>query len=164
MPIYGYPFLTPTNQGAQIGGPWSLPFLWIRVTNPDGGMAIITLALIDTGSTACAFPSDVARRLGHDLQAVNPKVVHTANRETTAFPHTSRVEVLGIEPDGSPNQQNVLYTEPDQLIDYTCGLEAFLLGQQNFLGRFVLKIDYPRHLISLRLPQKTKPPKKRKKK
>ena len=163
MPIYGYPFLSLSKQGVQIGGPNPFPFLWVRITNPDTGLGLITLALIDTGAADCAFPADVARRLGHDLQAVNPKVVHTANRQTTAFPHTSRIEVMGVELDGSPSEK-VLYTEPDQLIDYTCGLEAFLLGQHNFLARFVLKIDYPRQTVALRLPQKTKPPKKRKKK
>jgi predicted aspartyl protease len=159
MPICDYPFLLPTKKGVRVGGPNAIPALWVKVSNPEKGLAVIALALIDTGAGECAFPANVAWRLGHDLYAVSPKMVHTANRQTTTFPHTSRVEVLDVELDGRPNEGKVLLAIQDQLIDYTCGLEAFLLGQRNFLGQFVLKIDYPKQRVSLRLPEGTKPKK-----
>ena len=161
MPIQGYPFLFPTQKGVQVHGPNAKPFLWVRVTNPESGRAVIALALIDTGAEECAFPSDMAWRLGHELQAGKPKVIHTAGRKTTAFSHTSQIEVLGVNPDGSSDTERVLYTLNDKLIDYTCGLGAFLLGQRNFLGPFVLKIDYPNQTLSVRFPQRTRKKKKK---
>jgi len=156
MPIQSYPFLLPTQNGAQIYGQNSRPFLWVRITNPANGRAVITLALIDTGADACAFPAETACALGHDLHSVPYKKIHTANRETNAFPHTSRLEILDVNPDGSENKDRVLYTIAEQLIDYTEGLGAFLLGRKDFLERFVVKIDYPKQKFSLRLPETKK--------
>ena len=159
MPIPRYPFLLPIKGGIRIGGSGSRPWLWIRVTNPETGSAVQTLALIDTGADSCVFPSEMAEKLGHKLNAGIPKSINTANRETTAFAHRTKIEVLDVEENGYPGNR-VLYDMPEQQIDYTCGLPAFLLGQSNFLSHFILKINYPKEEFSIRFPQKSKPMKK----
>jgi len=84
----------------------------------------------------------MAEKLGHKLNAGIPKSINTANRETTAFAHRTKIQILDVEENGYPGNR-VLYDMPEQQIDYTCGLPAFLLGQSNFLSHFILKINYP---------------------
>ncbi|MBN2182980.1 MAG: retroviral-like aspartic protease family protein [Sedimentisphaerales bacterium] len=154
MPIKDYPFLyiDRRTQKIHIGGPNSRPYLWIKVKNPKNGNSILASALIDTGATESAFPAKCASQLGHKLRSVPPKNIRTANRNTLAFAHTSTVEILGIGPKGHPDISKVLYSMPKQLIDYTIGLDEFLLGQNNFLNNFILKIDYPKQKLSIYLP------------
>ena len=136
----------------HIGGLNSHPFLWIKVTNPENGKGIIAYALIDTGATYNAFPAECASRLGHNLKSMSPKTICTANNKTKAYPHTSKVEVLGVFANGYPDKDKILYSLPEQRIDYTEGLGQFLLGQNNFLSEFVLTIDYPKKSFSIRHP------------
>lgn len=145
----------------SLKGPQARPMLWVKVSNPHTGAAVISLAIVDTGADACAFPAKAAFQLGHDLEPVSPKEVSTAKGKTFAHPHTTRVDILAIRPDGRPGDK-VLYTIPNTLIDFTKGLDAFILGTKNFLSKFILKIDYPRQALSLRLPQVEKRKKKKK--
>ena len=158
MPIRNYPFTT-------ISSDKSLPMLWIRIFNSHGNsasdlLAIDTLAIIDTGADDCAFPAPFAVLLGHDLESVPPKPIITAGGTTTAYPHTSRIDIYDMKP--STKGAKVLYTIPDTPIDFTIGCEAFLLGRKNFLNRFVLTIDYPQQLFSVRFPQVQQRKKKKK--
>ncbi|MBN1975565.1 MAG: retroviral-like aspartic protease family protein [Sedimentisphaerales bacterium] len=152
MPIQEYPFLLPTKEGIKIRCPNSLPMLWIRVINPANKIAVVVPALIDTGAISCAFPASCASKLGHDLRSVPHKKIITGNGVTCAFPHTSIVQILNIKPDGNPDITKILFTINEQLIDYTEGLDAFLLGQQNFLDKFILSINYPQKKLSVRYP------------
>lgn len=122
------------------------------MSNPANGKGIIAYALVDTGATDNVFPADCALRLGHNLKAVLSKTICTANNKTKAYPHTSKVEVLDVFSNGYPNKDKVLYSLPAQHIDYTEGLGQFLLGQNNFLNEFILKIDYPNKNFSIRHP------------
>lgn len=156
MPITDHPFieLIPQADGSfQIISGRGQPMLWTRVSNPDpkSKMAILTLALIDTGADECVFPDSAAIQLGHDLKSVAPKTVRGINSSAPAYSHTSRIEILGMSPSGSPTD-NVLYTIPDTPIDFLVGGQNFLLGVRNFLSRFVLTIDYPNKRFSLRNP------------
>ena len=135
--------------------------LWLRITNPHTKVApFVTLAIIDTGADECAFPAEGATLLGHDLESVQPKPIDTAGGITWAYPHTSRIEILEKRPDGSAGDK-VLYTIPDTLVNFTKGLKVFLLGARNFLSKFVIKIDYPEQVFSIRKPQ---PPQRKKQK
>jgi len=135
--------------------------LWVRVTNPHTNVGLIALAIVDTGSDECAIPAQAAFQLGHDLESVTPKEVNTAGGKTWAYPHTSKIEILEKRPDGRAGDK-VLYTIPNTLVDFTKGLKTFLLGTRNFLGKFVLKIDYPRRVLSIRAPQPSRPKKLKK--
>lgn len=151
MPIRDYPFIYYEQHSGKIiiGGEKSRPFLWIKVVNPSNGNSIITNALVDTGAFDSAFPAECAPRLGHNLKAARPKTICTSNGKTKAYPHTSTVDILDILPDGNPNLNRILYSLPRQLIDYTEDLGQFLLGQNNFLKKFILNIDYPKKRFSI---------------
>lgn len=164
MPITEYPFISVVPVGSNsarisVKGPNARPRLWIRIINPDKNLAFEALAIVDTGADACAFPAQIAVQLGHNLESVKPKIVNTAKGPTEAYPHTSRVQILEVQSNGLPGPR-VLYTIPDTKIDYTKGLPEFLLGRQQFLSRFVLKIDYPRQVFSIRWPVRPKHKKK----
>jgi len=65
MPITDYPFVEfiPQADGSfQVIPGMGQPMLWTRVSNPDhkSKMAILTLALIDTGAAECVFPDSAA--------------------------------------------------------------------------------------------------------
>jgi predicted aspartyl protease len=57
MPIKDYPFTRVTPDHSR-------PMLWVRVTNPATGLAVETLALIDTGADDCVFPAEIVEALG----------------------------------------------------------------------------------------------------
>ena len=100
------------------------------------------LALIDTGADECAIPASYAPLLGHDLMAGKAKQVNTGNGLTTAYSHTTTIEV------GSFTVKNVL-------IDFMSNLYVVLLGTKSFLNHFILTIDYPRIFFLLQ-PQQDK--------
>ena len=146
MPIKGYPF-------TQVGPGLPRPMLWIQVTNPNTLLAVIALAVVDTGADDCVFPAQTAIQLGHNLKAVLPEQIGTAGRPAKVYAHTSRVDILEMLPNHMPGNK-VLYTIPDTPIDFVEGGENFLLGVGKFLSKFVLTIDYPRQVFSIRKPKK----------
>lgn len=145
MPIKDYPF-------THIGAGCVRPMLWVKVTNPDNGLGFKTLAIVDTGADDCAFPASIAVQLGHKLKSVTPKEIATAGGKTYAYPHTSRVEILEMLPNGLCGDR-VLYSISEAPIDFVVGCEAFLLGRKKFLNNFVLVVDYPRQVFSIRQPR-----------
>lgn len=144
MPIQNYRF-------TSVAPGMSRPMLWIRVLNPGTKFGVYALALVDTGADDCVFPATVAIRLGHNLRSVAAKEIITASGTAYVYAHTTKIEILGIQPNGLPNN-NILYTIPDTPIDFIQGGDNFLLGTRNFLSRFVLTIDYPRQVFSIRNP------------
>ena len=133
--------------------------LWVRVVNPHTNTSHPpVLALMDTGADECSFPAEAAFPLGHNLESTPRKEITTAGGRTWAYSHTSRVEILERRPDGRYGDK-VLYTISDTLIDFTIGLKTFILGTKQFLDGFVLKIDYPQQVFSIRTPQPSRPKK-----
>jgi len=139
-----YPFTRITRECSR-------PMLWTRVSNPRADISpILVKAIVDTGADECAFPASIARHLGHKLEdGLTRKTVSTASGKTLAFSHTSCVEVLSVRTDGLPGTE-ILYTLPETPIDFIKGCESFLLGTRNFLNAFVLEVDYPAEVFSLR--------------
>jgi len=154
MPIRDYPFIAIGGGGSlAVGTKEGRPRLWIRVTNPHSGMAIETAAIVDTGADDCLFPAEIALRLGHDLEAMPPIPIGTANKITYAYAHTTRIDILGVLPDGQADKKKILFTVGPTHINYAKGLDQFLLGRRNFLDQFILVINYPRRQFTIRKPQ-----------
>ena len=132
--------------------------MWIRVSNPDHPeiKPARFIALVDTGADDCVFPASAAQAMGHDLKSVKPKKIHGVNSAALAYPHTSTIEVLGIDSVGLPTNK-VLYTIKDTPIDYLVGCQNFILGTRKFLSNFILTIDYPNQKFSIRNPGSTTP-------
>ena len=146
MLIKDYPF-TPIADGV------ARPILWIRVINPAKKKSLITHAAIDTGADECGFPASTANSLGHKLKSVPPKEIVTANGKTLAYSHTSEIQILTMDPDGQPIDK-VVHTIKATPIDFIEGPDGFLLGTKNFLSDFILTVDYPRQVFSIRKPSK----------
>ena len=133
MPIRDYPFsiLRP--------GDVARPYLPVTVINPATDKHIKMFALIDTGADECALPASFAAMLGHNLQAGSPKKISTGNGITTAYGHSTRIKIEG-------------FSTQDVVIDFMPNLNIPLLGVKSFLGNFVLTVDYPNKMFSLKLP------------
>ena len=123
------------------------PTLQIRIINPHTGISQRAYGLIDTGADECAVPAFYATLLGHDLKAGIPKTIYTGNGETVAFAHTTKFEIF------NPFTGKVAYTVPDTPIDFLENLNVILLGVNSFLSKFILRIDYPRKLFSIKYPK-----------
>ena len=132
--------------------------LWIRISNPDHPefSPVEFNALVDTGADDCVFPAGTAQALGHNLTAVQPKVIYGVNAAALAYPHTSKIENLGMNPVDCMPTTDVLYTIMDTPIDYLVGCQHFILGTRNFLSNFVLTVDYPNQIFSIRNHHNTK--------
>ncbi len=144
MSIKDYPFTHITPDHLR-------PMLWVRLTNPATGLAVEALALVDTGADDRVFPAEIAETLGHKLTSVPAKKMATAGGITVAYPHTSKIQVLEMLPNGRAGSR-ILYTIADTPIDFAKDCEMFLLGARKFLSKFVLTVDYPRGVFSLRKP------------
>ena len=145
MPITEYPFL---KAGVHL---LSRPMLYLRVTNPHSGLHIDIAGLIDTGADECALPAVYAELLGHNLQAGKPKNIGTGNGITTAYSHTCNVQIFDTVA-FEQSKEEVVYTVADTPIDFMPNLHCVLLGVGNFLSQFVLTVDYPRQVFSIRKP------------
>jgi predicted aspartyl protease len=122
------------------------PILPLRIINPHTGQAHRAAGLIDTGADECAVPAYIASVIGHNLTAGGRKQIRTGNGLTTAFSHTTRLEIF------HPATQRLLFTIADAPIDFLPNLHMILLGVKSFLSQFILTIDYPQKSFSVRKP------------
>ena len=122
------------------------PTLQIRIINPHTSLSQRTYGLIDTGADECAVPASYASLLGHDLQAGRQKMVSTGNGETIAYAHTTRFEIF------DPATGAVACTIDDTPIDFMPNLHVILLGVHSFLSKFIVHIDYPHRIFSIKYP------------
>jgi len=119
--------------------PNDIPRLWLAVTiiNPHTKRRVKVLGLIDTGADECALPARYAAILGHNLEAGTVKEINTGNGTTIAYSHTVKIEIED-------------FTVQDTLIDFMPNLHTVLLGTKSFLSNFILTVDYPRRVFSLK--------------
>lgn len=138
MPIRNCP-LTPVDGIHR-------PILYIRIINPHTNKSLRTYGIVDTGADECAIPAKFAKILGHKLKAGEKRTVFTGNGETVAYSHTTSFEIF------HPITNKLLYALPNTPIDFLPRLDDVLLGVNNFLNKFVLKIDYPHRIFSIKSP------------
>src|SRR3972149_3353530 len=131
MLVEKYPFIT-----TRVG---DIPrsYLPITIINPENYKAINVYALIDTGADECAFPASFALPLGHNLRSGSQKRISTGNGITIAYSHTVCIKVFDFA------TENVL-------IDFMPNLHIPLLGVKSFLNNFILEIDYPNKVFSIK--------------
>jgi hypothetical protein len=75
--------------------------------------------------------------LGHNLQAGQSRRISTGNGITVACSHTTRIAIED-------------FSTQDVLVDFMPNLNTPLLGVKSFLSNFVLTVDYPNNIFSLR--------------
>lgn len=129
-----------------INGGGSYPLLKITIVNPATNLSVSTYGLIDTGADECAIPAGFARALGHNLQAGTTKTIQTGNGATTAYAHTSTIQIHDQVTNAVAH--TILHTP----VDFMPNLNVVLLGVRNFLGTFVLTVDYPQQEFSIVRP------------
>lgn len=139
MPITNCPFI-------HFGNGIYRAILLIRITNPHAQLSYDTYGIIDTGADECAIPAAFAPLLGHNLQAGQTKTISTGNGQTAAYSHTTRFDIF------HPVTKQHLYTVNDTPIDFMPNLSIVLLGVNSFLSRFILTIDYPNKVFSIKYP------------
>ncbi len=146
MPIDKFPFIRayPTD-------PRKRPWLFVRVRNPDTNHSFPTIGLVDTGADECCMPASYADLLGHNLSNGAVKKINTGNGLTTAYGHTCIVEIMDTNL-LLQGRQTVVYTIEKTLIDFMPNLHCALLGVGTFLNQFILTVDYPREVFSVRKP------------
>ena len=146
MPIESFPFIR-----ACPADPKKRPWLFIRITNPQTHLSFDTAGLIDSGADECCMPASFADFLGHNLTAGIAKKINTGNGLTTAYGHCCTVEILDTKL-LFQGKEKIVYTIEETLIDFMPNLHCALLGVGTFLNQFVLTIDYPREVFSIRKP------------
>lgn len=132
MPIHNYPFkiIRP--------GDIARPYLPVTIINPVNSKQVKVYALIDTGADECAFPASFASLFDIHLQSGHVKRISTGNGITIAYSHICRIEVEGFSTQGV-------------LVDFMPNLNIPLLGVRSFLSNFILTVDYPKEVFSLKL-------------
>lgn len=127
----------------------SLPrlILPIRIINPHTDKHYKTRGIIDTGADECSIPAGIAKILGHNLKAGNINMAGTAAGDCLTYSHTTTIEIL------HPDTDEVIYKMENVLIDYMPKLQEVLLGVTGFLEKFILEINYPKQIFSLKLPK-----------
>ncbi len=138
MPINTCPFV-------RIGGILR-PYLAITIINPHTNKSLSTYGLIDTGADECAIPAGYARLLGHKLHSGIKKEINTGKGKTTAYTHTTAFEIY------HPISGKYLHKISKAPIDFLPKLPIVLLGVKSFLGKFILKINYPKKTFSIKRP------------
>lgn len=143
MPIDNFPFSIIARGIAR-------PYLPVNIINSHNDKRCYsTWGIIDTGADVCAISAKFAKILGHDLKIVKPRDVDTGNGPTLAYPHSTRFEIL------HPITGQLIYTTIDTPVDFLLELDApVLLGINNFLGKFILNINYPQQKFSLTDPSR----------
>ncbi len=143
MPISEYPFQA-IHPGSR-----PRPMLPIRIINPHTGSSMQSWGLVDTGADDCAIPASYAAILGHALTAGAVKQITTGNGATNSYAHTTRIEIMPI----GGASGHVAYVIPDAPVDFLPNLGVILLGTNKFLSKFILTIDYPRKVFSIKTPK-----------
>lgn len=152
MPIVEYPF--------QAQGPFSeaAPILPVKIINPGTNLVWPTWALVDTGATSCTIPGHVATVIGHNVVGPPDARGETGGGRDDIYLRTCRIEIFEMRSTGFVTN-NVIITIPNGPVAVLPNLRVVLLGVDDFLEEYVLTIDYPRQVFSIRKP----PPKKQKK-
>jgi len=118
----------------------------IQIINPHTDLFVDTFGIIDTGADECAVPASIALPLGHKLLAGSIREIKTGNGITKAYSHTTIFKIF------HPESYKLLYTLPETPIDFLPNLNVVLLGVKSFLNKFVLNIDYPKRVFSIKKP------------
>lgn len=146
MPITNYPFV-------EINGR-SKPALPVLLTNPANDFSFFTWALIDTGADSTIIPGFIAKKLYHDIahESVKTETCLGISGETTTYHHTFRVKVLGLDRQGDVLINKIAVKINKRTYAVIEGLHIMVVGEDDFLKRYKLTINYPKKTFSLQLP------------
>ena len=146
MPITNYPFVSPV--------PTSMPkpSLPLKIVNPHNKQSLLTWGLIDTGADVSAIPEFIADQLCHDLSKGKKQTNRAAGGKIDIYLHTFEFDILQFDRTGHIG--DTIIRTPKRRIAVVPGLTMVLLGERDFLSRYILTIDYPHKTFSLNKPKR----------
>jgi hypothetical protein len=124
----------------------------IVLYNPHNNFDYKTWAIIDTGADTTVIPEYIAKSLYHDIR--NPKV----RRDTSfgiggaveVYMHTFSMEILYSDSAGKIDPNKVVIKIPPKKFPVVPDLHIVILGQNDFLKKYVLIVNYPRYIFSVK--------------
>jgi hypothetical protein len=145
MPIVNYPFVYV--QGSP------KPALPVILQNPANGFEQLTWALIDTGADYTVIPEFIAKDLYHDITHASVKKSDCTGVGGIAitYQHTFRLRILESVGKGNISNKTVIQIRK-RLFAVVQGLNTMVLGENDFLKKYILTIDYTKKLFSVRSP------------
>jgi hypothetical protein len=150
MPIFNYPFRIPPGYSV------AKPVVPVIIVNPENGFDYSTWALIDTGADTTVIPEDIAKTLYHDVRNPRAKRDKTfgIGGEVDVYMHTFSIKILFSDPAGKIDHNRVAIKIPKRTFAVVPNLHIVILGEQDFLKNYVLTINYPRQIFSIKKPTK----------
>ncbi|MBN1796738.1 MAG: hypothetical protein JW804_08695 [Sedimentisphaerales bacterium] len=126
----------------------------MRLINPANSIELTTWALIDTGADNTVIPAYIARQLYHDVshRSVKTDICQGIGGQAKVYKHTFRLNILGTDKKGKVDYGKVAIRINKKLFSVVEGLHAMVLGEDDFLKKYILTINYPRKTFSLRRP------------
>ena len=134
----------------KIGAADSRPALFVRVSCPDSGSYLDSMALIDSGASQCCIPGSFAKIFEIELSTLRKNSVRTAGGVTDAYVHNCGLTIWNTHS----------LNEDKKVASYECSsipfyfiptLKEILLGS-SFLNKYTLGIDYQRRVFWLNEP------------
>lgn len=147
MPILDYPF---HHFPGQV---YPYPALPVRIVNPDSGVRFETYGLIDTGADASIIPGHIASFLDHNVRRGRVCDGSTGSGNEPVYEHTCRIDILRINDDGTVSDDVVIKIPArGKYIGILEHCPLVLLGVSDFLHRYIVTINYPHKVFSIRRP------------
>jgi predicted aspartyl protease len=119
----------------------SFVHLPVIISNPDTGLYLPVLGLVDTGADCCVISRSLCERLGHEFDGKLVKISTTAGigGETLAYQHTFEIDLFNEPLSESIWQSGSV---PVDCIDGLNDDVPVLLGVRGFLENFSITVDY----------------------
>lgn len=148
MPIIDYPFIDISGTGSP------KPALPVVLINPTNGFDCFTWALIDTGADNTVIPDFIAKKLYHNIahENVQTDICWGIGGAATIYYHTFRLKVLGLNRKKQVLNNKEAIRRNKRLYAVVQALHTMVLGEDDFLDRYILTINYPKKTFSLRVP------------
>jgi len=146
MPIVDYPFVDID------GSP--KPAIPVVLTNPANNFDHFTWALIDTGADDTVIPAYIGQKLYHNLKhhKVKKDICCGIGGEAPAYYHTFRLNFLESDRKGHISERSVIRIN-QRLFAVVEGIHTMILGESDFLKKYILTINYPKKTFSVRKPR-----------
>jgi len=151
MPITNYPFGIP--EGFRLKKP-ALPIILYNPANdPADEFEYRTIALIDTGADITIIPEYIAKALNHNIRHPDVETIYSwgIGGDTKVYLHTFSMDVLYVDAHGTIGDKVVIQIPPTKF-HVVAGLGTVVLGENDFLNKYILSIHYPKQIFSVKNP------------
>lgn len=149
MPIVDYP-LTLVGSLRE-----PRPFLPLKIISLHNHNSTYARGVVDPGAGTTLIPYHIADELGLDIENGKQGTGPTAGGELQVYFHPLRIQVLAIDNNGEVDSNDIIMNIPPKDFAVSSNKKfppTILLGIKDFLEPYVLTIDYPGRVFSIRKP------------